>query len=258
MSPLYRALNTNPSFESNVPQAVFDSIVTGSIYILAGSGMLLRKKWGRILFLGYLPLGFITDYVFRNYTETSSFVIGGLSWALLVYFLTRHPVSAFFDTIEAEAGDEELENEASLSKGEYLKRMISILCLILSGLFILTLAVLLYIEKFSMGQLALNGLCYGVPAILLSLLAVHLWGWRKWAVLLGYFFMYVGLLMIFIAGVWTDVAISPLFIDHTTTIDKIRLGSLFKQLSFFFFAVGMLLNRLQKKQDLNKMMERFM
>ncbi len=252
-SPIYFALRPNPPFESITSANKFLISIGALFLIIAGAGLLKGKNWARIAFLFFIPLSILLPYLFNGRLQLSELLTGIISWLVLFYYLSRPYATQFFGPHTTEDNEDEFQTEKPNKLFHYTKRAVSIVCLIASGLTILTFAVMLYIDPLTVNEMILKGLMFGISAILLSVIAIYLWGWDKWAILLGYFFVYTGLLMTLIAWKWKEVALSPAMIDHTPTIDKIQLGSRFTELSIIFFGIGLLLVYVQRLTDQKKL-----
>jgi hypothetical protein len=169
------------------------NLVSVSVYVGAGICMLKGKEWGRkIYFIGtpvVILLGaFSYDFHFLLF-QIIAFVI----YVVIIYFLTRKVVLAYFK-------GSYLEDAVSITspilpqsqKPDNVKRFVSIILLFIGGMFLLPWFMMISILPENILVLIfVSAIFLGISSAFV-ITSIWLWGWNKWAVLLGAFFIATG------------------------------------------------------------------
>jgi hypothetical protein len=78
----------------SMAMAVAMGMVDAVIKMAAGIAILKAKNWGRMLYLGYIPI--ISAITWIHYGFYPLYIIGILFYLVILFFLTRPAASSFF------------------------------------------------------------------------------------------------------------------------------------------------------------------
>ena len=85
----------------SVAISVLLAVVAGAIAMVSGIAMLKGLNWGRLLYLGFVPIGFVLSLVL--YGPRPRLIIPAIGYIVILAFLTSPDASTFFGS-RASAG----------------------------------------------------------------------------------------------------------------------------------------------------------
>jgi MFS family permease len=150
--------------------------------------MLQRRNWGRWLIIGVHPVFILIGVIFMPHQLWAAILIPIIMFMAIVVLLTRPSVRNYFLP--------ELEEQPQAPSRETLvggtpaqphpfRRVLAVILLSTSGLFLCTWLLVLGGLSKNVGALMLGSMIVGIPVISLFGLGVWAWGWSRWVVLLG-------------------------------------------------------------------------
>lgn len=187
-------------------------LASNIVYAAAGTAILKRLDWGRILLLVALPSVMVASAYFNPGFRTAALVSGVVTLAILAYFLTRPAANDYFSGAVLEAPDEIRllrQVQRAEGSGSDLKRIFGVLTAV-PGWWIMTLPLTFLAFAFHravIGERALS--LWGVPMVtgLISIgllwLGAWLWGSRRWRAYIGW-----GLAAFGFMAAWMGILVS--------------------------------------------------
>jgi hypothetical protein len=164
------------------------SLFLAALQLACGVGLLLRKNLARLSYLVFLPLATVVGFVLSGFKPS---MLGGLlTYAVVLYFLTRPSVRVYFvmPSVELQSACVPESRPLAMSGGQIVRRVASVPLLLIGQAFRMTFAVS-WLPFFTTVFSALFGTVFMLSFAALAIVpGLHLWGWKDrdlvWGVLL--------------------------------------------------------------------------
>jgi len=171
-----------------LPAVVFRGIngLAGLLSFVSGYAMLKRKNWGRMLYLYSVPLNMLFTISASSPPYRALFAFGFPFYIVLAYFLLRRGASDYFHGVPAADQPAYISEVLPQTSRTSVAKQIAVVFLLgCGGIFLLFWLLMFSTLLNNFIALLIASLFFLFIAGGFVLLALWLWGWARWKILIG-------------------------------------------------------------------------
>jgi hypothetical protein len=207
--------------------ALLFSVAGGIVLVTAGVAMLKGRNWGRTLYLFAIPVNTVLSLGLYGTKLIVFNIIGLILYGVILFFLTRRPVSGYFSgSTDAAVLSTDVGAAPGVLEALTGRRIAGALLLIPGG-FILNgwFMMIVPMSATGVGIIIVSGI-FGFLASVFIVPAIFLWGWRQWAGVLGTLLLGVGGLLLMSGAIFYQLPSMEEFHEQFAKIDPAFMGQM--------------------------------